>query len=185
MLAAGAGRRYAGPTPKLLARLADGTTLVGRALELAAGAGLDHLAVVVGSLGPAELPTLPAEVTVLTNPRWRDGQATSLAVAIDWARALDAPALTVALGDQPGIGPAAWRAVARADAPLAVATYRGRRGHPVRLGAEVWDDLPRHGDSGARSLLATQADTVLEVPCTGDPRDIDTVEDLADWIRRG
>lgn len=184
VLAAGAGLRYRGPTPKVLAALPDGTTLVGRAVAVAAGAGLDAVAVVLGRVPIDALGPLPTGVVALPNPRWAEGQATSLAVAVAWARERAAPALTVALADQPGITPAAWRAVADAPSPLAVATYAGRRGHPVRLAAPVWADLPSEGDEGARRLLRDRPDLVVEVPCPGDPTDVDTVADLAAWARR-
>ncbi len=183
VLAAGAGRRFTGEGPKVLAPLPDGTTLLGRALAAAAGADLDGVAVVVGTLSPVELGPLPAGVTVLVNPRWTEGQASSLQVAVDWARAQGAPALTMGLGDQPGLTASAWAAVAAAaDTPIAVATYGGSRGHPVRLGSEIWSLLPRSGDHGARRLLRDRPDLVAEVSCLGDPTDIDTRDDLTRWV---
>lgn len=185
VLAAGAGSRYEGPTPKLLALLPDGTTLVGRALAAATGAGLDAVAVVVGALTADDLAPLPPGITVLANPHWAHGQATSLAVAVAWARSQDADALVIGLGDQPGLRPEAWRTVAATPAPLAVATYDGRWGHPVRLGAEVWGGLPSTGDAGARPLLHRRPELVVEVPCPGCPSDIDTVADLQAWLNDG
>lgn len=179
VLAGGAGSRYVGPTPKLLAPLAGGGTVLGRALAAALAAEVGPVVVVTGAVVP---PDLPAEVHRLANPRWAEGQATSLAVAVAWAGDRGADAIVVGLGDQPGLTPEAWRVVARTTTtPLAVATYAGRRGHPVRLGAAVWDELPTSGDEGARPLLRARADEVVEVPCPGDPSDIDTVEDLARW----
>jgi len=75
----------------------------------------------------------------------------------------------------------AWRALAAVDAVLAVATFDGRRRPPTRIGQSLWDELPDVGDEGARSLLARRSDLVLEVPCDGDPADVDTMEDLQRW----
>jgi CTP:molybdopterin cytidylyltransferase MocA len=92
-------------------------------------------------------------------------------------------AVAVALGDQPRIGAEAYRRLAAAHrdgAQLAVATYGGKRGHPVLIGRPYFDAaMHLTGDEGARSLLA--AHDVVEVACdgTGDATDIDTPADLA------
>ncbi|MGE3621438.1 MAG: NTP transferase domain-containing protein [Acidimicrobiia bacterium] len=183
VLAAGGGRRFAasgGQGHKLLAPL-RGRPLVAWALEAVVAAGFDEVLVVSGSvdLSPV-LAAFPVEVAA--NPAPEGGIATSLAVAVDHAAARGAAALVVGLGDQPGVVPAAWRAVAdESAAPVAVATYGGRRGNPVRLGREVWPLLPRTGDEGARRLMGRRPDLVAEVACPGDPFDVDRVEDLGRW----
>jgi molybdenum cofactor cytidylyltransferase len=177
VLAAGAGTRFSGPGHKLDARIGEGTVL-DHAVESAVAAGIGPVVVVTAG---QVTTTLPASVVHIVNERWAEGQMTSLRAGIDTARDLGAATVVVGLGDQPFVTPEAWRAVAATDAPIAVATYRGRRGHPVRLGAETWDLLAAGGDEGARTLMRLRPDLVAEVPCEGSPIDIDTAEDLRRW----
>lgn len=176
MLAAGAGSRFAGTTHKLLADF-RGRPLVTWAVSSALAASIGAVAVVTGAVDLAGV--LPREVELVANPNWADGQATSLGAAIGWARDAGLHALVVGLGDQPMVPAAAWAAVAAARTPLAVATFGGRRRPPVRLARAVWPLVPTEGDRGARALMARMPDLVGEVPCPGDPADIDQAEDLA------
>jgi CTP:molybdopterin cytidylyltransferase MocA len=181
VLAAGAGSRFQGPTHKLAAPLGAHTVLH-RVLTTVVEAGFTHIVVVTGALRLAELdPDAPPMVTEIHHPGWSQGQATTIQVALREARRLGAPAVVIGLGDQPGIAASAWRAVAAARSPIAVATYAQQRANPVRLAAEVWHLLPPDGDEGARSLMRVRPDLVQEVPCEGNPGDIDTVEDLDLW----
>jgi CTP:molybdopterin cytidylyltransferase MocA len=177
LLAAGGGTRFDGPTHKLLAPI-GASTVFEQALAAAAGAGFDHLVVVSGAV---DLPLGATNVQLRHNPAWFDGQATSLQCGLAAARELGAGAVVVGLGDQPFVTTSAWRAVAASEAAIAVATYDGRRGNPVRLAAEVWPLLPTEGDSGARSVILLRPELVDEVPCEGSAADIDTLEDLHRW----
>ena len=179
LLAAGGGTRFAGPTHKLLAEV-RGTPIVRLAYDAMVAAGIGDAVVVEGAVPLADV--LPPGARIERNDRWAEGMATSLAVAVSVATSLDAGALVVGLGDQPGVLPAAWRLVADApDAPIVVATYRGARGNPVRLRRDVWPLLPATGDVGARKLAREQPSLVTAVACPGDPDDVDTVEDLDRW----
>ena len=183
VLAAGAGVRFrasGGERPKPLVEV-GGVPLVDRVLDVVAAAGLDAVVLVDGSTDLSD--RAGQRVVVVHNDAWAEGIATSLAVAVAHARAAGHDAIVVGLADQPGITSDAWREVASAprEPPIAVATYGGRRGNPVRLGATVWDLLPATGDEGARRLMRERPDLVREVPCTGEPWDIDTVEDLERW----
>lgn len=176
LLAAGAGSRFEGPQPKLLADL-HGKPLLRWAIDAVVDAGLAGPYVVTGSVDLTEvLGDLPA----VRNDRWVDGLATSLSAGIAAAARDGYEAVVVALGDQPNISPDSWRWVAEAtQTPIAVATYEGQRAHPVRLGQEVWDQLPRDGDEGARAVMRARPELVTEVPCnSGNALDIDTSEDL-------
>lgn len=174
VLAAGEGRRFAAG-PKLLATF-RGRPLVAWAVDAALASGLDDTLVVVS--GTALRDVLPSSVTVVDNPDWADGIATSLSLAIQTAEARGHDAVVVGLGDQPLVPASAWAAVAATASPVAVATYDGRRRNPVRLASEVWPLLPVTGDEGARALVRDHPERVTEVPCTGDPADVDTIADL-------
>ncbi len=177
VLAAGAGSRFTGPDHKLLAPF-RGAPLWTWAVANAGRAGLEHVVIITGAIDLEP----PGPAVVVNNPRWEEGIASSLQAGAAWADEHGCDAIVVGLADQPLIEPEAWRTVAAAsETPIAVATYEGRRGHPVRLGHEVWPLLPTSGDQGARTVMAARPDLVTEVPSTGSPADVDTVEDLTRW----
>lgn len=181
LLAAGAGSRFLGPVHKLMASLPDNRTVFEASLASVLEAGFEHVVVVSGA---AEIPApmvRDQRVVLVHNHRWRDGQAHSLTVGIAEAQRLGATAVVVGLADQPFVEPEAWRLVAASDGPIAVATYHGRRGNPVRLAAATWALLPTTGDTGARDLITLRPELVSQVDCPGSAADIDTKEDLAQW----
>ena len=178
VLAAGGASRWDGPGHKLLADL-GGRPLASWAIDAAATAGLDELVVVTGSADLLRL--VPPGATVAHNPDWADGQAGSLQVAVSRCREAGHSAFVVGLADMPGVPATAWRAVADAPGQLATATFNGRRRPPVKVGADLWDELPTTGDQGARGLLAAGARQVAEVACDGRGDDIDTLGDLRTW----
>jgi CTP:molybdopterin cytidylyltransferase MocA len=186
VLAGGAGSRFAGDGHKLVARISSGDapptdTVIERALASAIAADIGPVVVVTGAVADIVPTALLDAVTVHHNERWNDGQITSLRAGIDAARSLGARTVIVGLADQPFIDPLAWRAVADASGPIAVATYDGRRANPVKLDRDIWHLLPTTGDEGARALMRVRPELVREVACTGSPADIDTTEDLRRW----
>jgi CTP:molybdopterin cytidylyltransferase MocA len=179
ILAAGAGTRFGGPGEKLRT-VFRGRPLVCWAIAPALEAELDEVIVVSGSDDLQDV--VPEGVTLLNNDAWELGQATSLGIALDWCQRQGHTAAVVGLGDTPGLTASAWRTVAEtAGGPIVVATYGGKRGHPVRLDAAVWTLLPTSGDEGARSLMSRRPELVVEVACEGKAMDIDTREDLRRW----
>jgi molybdenum cofactor cytidylyltransferase len=180
VLAAGGGSRFAGSGHKLLAQR-DGRTVVEHAVDGARKA-LGEVLVVTGAARLPDAVTTAPGVRLIHNPGWAEGQATSVATAITFASADNTiDAIVVGLGDQPDIPSDAWRRVASSAAPIAIATYDGRRRNPVRLHRSVWPLLPTTGDEGARALTRLRPELVEEVPCNGSPDDIDTLEDVLRW----
>jgi molybdenum cofactor cytidylyltransferase len=184
VLAAGGGSRFresGGDVHKLLAPYL-GRTVVEWAIEAAFAAQLDATYVVRGAVDLPVPPLAGGQVTFVRNDRWREGISTSLRAGVTRARRDGHAAVVVGLGDQPLVLAEAWRLVSRETrTPLAVATYEGQRGNPVRLSTLVWPLLPRAGDEGARVVMRRRPDLVTEVPCPGRAADIDTVDDLREW----
>lgn len=178
LLCAGGSTRFSGTGHKLLADF-RGRPLVAWAIEHGAGAGLDETIIVVGAVDLAAV--VPSGTIMVENPNWASGQASSLRVGVEEAERRGHDVVVVGLGDQPLIPGSAWSAVAATDSPIAVATFGGRRTPPVRLERTVWPLLPVRGDHGARSVMQGRPDLVCEVPCSGEPFDIDTPEDLIRW----
>lgn len=181
LLAAGAGTRFTASDPsrghKLLAPL-RGRSVIDHSIAAMVEARLDDCLVVTGAV---DLSAHLSGVASIHNPDWASGQRSSLLVAISRARELGHDAVVVGLADQPFVDADSWRRVAASDSPIAVASYGGRRGNPVRLHSSVWDELDdptADPDSGARNLMIRYPDLVTLVDCEGSDGDIDTVEDL-------
>jgi len=178
VLAAGAGSRFGGPSHKLTTILGDGRTVAEHAITAALDSAVGRVVVVTGAVAL----DLPRGAEALPNPDWADGQAGSLQRAVAEAERRGAEAIVVGLADQPLVGAEAWRRVAAASAPIAVATYADsgpeQPRNPVRLHRSVWPQLPTAGDQGARELIRLQGDRVERVPCPGSATDVDTLEDL-------
>ncbi len=178
VLAAGGGSRFAGPTHKLLASF-RGQPLVSWAIQAAVDAGFNQVYVVQGAVDLADL--VPAGVTLVDSPRWADGQALTLQAGVAAADADGHDAVVVGLGDQPLVPASAWRTVGAGRGVIVAASFGGDRRPPVKLERAAWALLPEAGDEGARGLLRSRPDLVREVPCIGNPVDIDTQEDLDAW----
>jgi CTP:molybdopterin cytidylyltransferase MocA len=187
VLAAGGGSRFVGTTHKLLVEIA-GKPVVRHVVEAVAASGVSPIIVVTGAVSFEEVLATPLpgnpDVVVTHNDRWRSGMASSLQCGLVVARQRGLAGVVVGLGDQPGVPASAWRQVADTDAPIAVATYHGVRRNPVRIHAELWDQLPHDGDEGARTLIRVRPELVAEVACQGNADDIDTADDVARWQQR-
>jgi molybdenum cofactor cytidylyltransferase len=182
VLAAGRGSRLGGSTPKPLLEL-RGRPLVAWALDAAQASGCAPVVLVVGHRAGKVAAVAPQGVLVTPARRWKRGIARSLRAALaELDGYAQVQAVCIGLADQPLVGPDAYRRLAAAHgdgAELAVATYGGERGNPVVLARTLWPAAMKlDGDEGARVLM--RAHPPVEVPCdgTGDPSDVDTLDDL-------
>lgn len=182
LLAAGGGSRFEATEHKLTA-LISGRSVCSWSLQHLLEASFEKIVVVTGAINLTEALEIEKNnssksVQMIHNPLWQSGLASSLQCGIDVARDMGAQAVVVGLADQPAVLATAWRQVAASTSPLAVATYDGVRGNPVRLHAELWQLLPETGDDGARLLFRSHRDLIEEIPCLGSAQDVDTVSDL-------
>jgi molybdenum cofactor cytidylyltransferase len=189
VLAAGASTRMG--RPKQLLPLGD-RCLLERVMEEVAASRLDEIILVLGHRADEirsrmRLSETGAPCRLVLNADHGRGQSWSLRLALDAADPR-AVAAAILLGDQPGVTRALIDRVASAflDAglPAARPVYdgggRGRvPGHPVFLARRLWRHVAAlRGDEGARTLLASHPEWLLDVPIEGPaPADIDTPQD--------
>lgn len=173
VLAAGGGSRFVGPTHKLLAPY-RGRPLIAATLDAVADAGFDEVAVVMGAVDFSDV--VPSGMAIVNNPDWALGLSSSLRVGIAWCIERGHEAVVIGLGDTPGVPSSAWEALRCASADVAVASFAAQLRPPVRLSAAMYGEIPTQGDVGARVLWHRPG--TVEVPCEGDPSDIDTLSDL-------
>lgn len=187
LLAAGAGKRFQGPVHKLLTTIPTSRgpePVVVAAARAMVDSGAGRCLVIAGAVDLR--PTLASidGLHIVDNADWQSGMRSSVLLALHTARTWGCTQVVIGLGDQPFVESATWSALAAVDSPVAIATYSGRRGNPVKLGASTWDEFTAEEgdpDAGARSLVSRHPEWVAEVPSSGSDRDIDTLEDLPPW----
>ncbi len=172
VLAAGAGRRLGGPKAELVVA---GERLLDRAVRVLHESGCAEVVAVVRA------GTRVDRAVVVINPDPDRGMGSSLRLAL---AAASGDRAAIVLVDTPGITAHAVRRTLQVAAPVAVATYGGRQGHPVVIDRPLWTNVAAlaEGEAGARAFLREHPELVTEVPCAGDPSDIDTAEDLARFL---
>ena len=191
VLAAGRGRRMAGPN-KMLAPI-NGVPMLRRVVEIALESRASPVLVVVGHEAEAvkaAIADLP--VTIVENPDYGSGMASSLKTGLVHLPQ-EADAVAVLLGDMPCLRPATLDALIDAlartpDAGAVAPLHRGKRGNPViwhrRMIGRLMASLK--SDRGGKHLLEQLGDERLELE-VDDPGvliDIDTEDALAQLAGR-
>jgi molybdenum cofactor cytidylyltransferase len=186
VLAAGAGSRYRGTRHKLSEKLGGDSVLAGT-LRNAIASGMPVVLVISEALiGEARGLVAPGNMVVVdtrSQTGWGMGDSIAAGVSIH----ASASGWLVLPGDMPLVRPSSLRAVADAldQQPIAFAQHRGRRGHPVGFGVELFSELVMlKGDEGARRLLSRYPTAAVELDDPGVLFDIDTLDDLAAAQRR-
>jgi molybdenum cofactor cytidylyltransferase len=181
VLAAGRSTRMG--ANKMLADVA-GEPLIRRTVRAVAASQARPLIVVTGYEGDkVEGALVGLEATVIHNPRYKQGLATSLQSGIE-ALPRAAQGAVVCLGDMPLVGARTIDALiarfAREPRPSAVVpTHAGEWGNPVLLSRALFLEIGMlAGDAGARQLLRGRSDVAM-IEADGAVRlDVDTREEL-------
>ena len=173
--------------PKLLLPF-GASTIVGSLVQALRAGGVSEIVLVIAP-GDEALRAWgeTARVRIAVNPDPERGMLSSI---VEGIAALGGAAelarrgvpLLVAPADLPALSPATVSAVLRtalAEAyPLAVASYRGQRGHPLRISPELIPEIESLDlGIGLRELLDRHPVREIEVDDPGAVRDVDTPEE--------
>ena len=181
ILAAGASSRLGQPKQLLPFK---GTTLLGWVVEqFESCTPLNEVVVVLGATAEEVRKQVQfGRAKVVVNPATGQGCSASYRVGIG-ASDPRSDALVVLLGDQPAVNSqivekviSAWQ---KNDEKIVLASYRGRRGHPMLFSKELFDQMVvLHGDKAVWKLVDQHPEWVREVPIDREvPKDINTWED--------
>jgi molybdenum cofactor cytidylyltransferase len=182
VLGAGASRRLGPPKQLLPFR---GTTMLGWVVDQVQHAGsLDEVVIVLGRAADQIREEVDfGAAHIVENPVYGAGCSSSYHAGIGTLNP-DSAAIMIILGDMPGITTevidrlaAAWRA---GDAPIALCSYQGRKGHPLIFARSMFAQLvDLHGDKAAWKLVDANAEFVQEVHFDLPfPDDVNTPEDV-------
>lgn len=182
--------------PKLLLPFGQGT-VVGSVVQALRAGGVSGIVLVTAPGDEALRAWAAAEgaagLRVAVNPDPERGMLSSIVegiAALGGAAGLARQGLPllVAPADLPALRPATVAALLRlgGDAPLAVPSYRGRRGHPLRIAPELIPEIESLDlGVGLRELLDRHPVRSIEVDDPGAVRDVDTPEDYRSLVEDG
>jgi len=184
VLAAGRSTRMGGPN-KLLAKIND-RPLLRIAVEAALASKAHPVIVVTGHQHDKVEAALDGlDVRLVGNPDFAEGLSTSVKAGIA-AVPEDADGAIVCLGDMPQVNAPLIDSLIGAFDPeqgalVVVPAIDGQRGNPVVWSRRFFPELATlQGDAGARNLIASFPEAVVEVPLPGTAAlvDVDTPEAL-------
>ncbi len=178
ILAAGGSARYG--APKLLMEW-QGAPLVRHVAQTALRAGFGRVVVVSGAYDHEVRAAMNGlAVATITNPRWADGQSTSLQTGLAAVR--NCGCAVFLLADQPQVTEDVIRKLItlhRATlAPVVAPRVGGRRANPVLFDQITFDDLNAvRGDQGGRAVMERWPVIWMDTEDRLLLEDIDTPED--------
>jgi molybdenum cofactor cytidylyltransferase len=168
-------------------------TFLSRIIRSLASAGLPDIVVVTGAADDIVRQAAGPErrVRFVQNPRWEEGQSTSLLAGLFHAPTAELEAVLVTLVDVPLVAPETIAAVVHAwrisGAPLVRPARGHRHGHPVLFDRRLFDELRAVDPQiGAKAVVRAHAHEIMEVDTddAGAFADVDTIDDYTALVAR-
>lgn len=194
ILAAGLSKRLG--RNKLLLPLGDETVVRKTAKAVLASAASEVILVTGHEEAKVKEAVGGLDVRLAHNPRYAEGQSTSMIAGVEAARD-DTESYLFVLGDQPLLTPEIVNDLislyeeSRPDALVAAPAFEGRRGNPALFSATLKDELLQaSGDAGGRGIirrLETESPEQIvfhHLPNDDIFLDIDTEEDYERMLRK-
>ena len=188
VLAAGASRRFG--TPKQLLQF-RGSKLLCHAVYAATNGGCAPVIVVEGALGNLAKELSDTRVEVVRNPEWERGIGTSVRTGVNYllGQSADVHGVVVLTCDQPlidaGVIAALLMTAAHSGIGIIASRYANTLGIPAYFSRNYFDALRNLADdAGAKSIILSHPEDVVEVICENGAIDIDTPADFDSLINR-
>jgi molybdenum cofactor cytidylyltransferase len=188
LLAGGQSRRMQG-RDKLMEDI-DGSPLLTHCAKVAIASKADHVAVVLGPDQHERTAALDGlDVQIVKTPDVTEGMGGTLRAGVSVSME-QSDAVIVALADMPDLTPQHFDAIIAAFDPaegrsiVRAQSEDGQNGHPILFGKRFFEGLMNvEGDQGARAILGTASDYLVDVKTTGQAAvtDLDTPEAWAKW----
>lgn len=147
-------------------------------------AGVERVAVVLGYHADeirGSVNLRGAEVVI--NAGYRRGQTSSLQIGLEALESPELDAVVLCLVDHPAVSAQTLRrligAFCESRAPVVIPTHQGRRGHPLVIGRQLFEELKSlEADAGANTVVRKYQETTqfVEVNDPGILLDIDDLE---------
>lgn len=185
ILAAGESARLGRPKQLIQFR---GKSLLRRIVDAADGAGCSPIATVIGSDAKKMAPELErTAAAIVENENWRNGIGTSIRAGMQnlLERGRDLDAVILLVSDQPLVEKELIKQLiacyGETGKTIIASSYSETLGVPAIFGrAHFRDLLTLRDDSGAKSIILSNRECVVEFPFPQGEIDIDT---LADYER--
>jgi molybdenum cofactor cytidylyltransferase len=186
ILAAGESKRLGQPKQNLVFR---GKTLLQRAIDTALDSACSPVIVVLGA-NKEQISIQPrTKISILQNPDWPEGMASSIRLAIHEMMKQGADSTIIMLCDQPFVTAELLNTMLQTQKdtakPIVACAYKGTTGAPVLFRKTIFQQLLLlKGHEGAKKILQDQAEEIALVPFEKGATDIDTMADYQQLIGR-